>query len=113
MALLAQIKRLQDTPVEAEELERIKAQVVASDVYEQDSTFYQATQIGMLEAVGLDWSVADDYVRRIKGVTASQVQAVARKYLQEKQQTIAVLDPLPMDPGRKPQPVSTGAGHVH
>jgi zinc protease len=112
-ALLAQIKRLQDTPVDATELERIKAQVVAGEVYEQDSMFYQATQIGKLESVGLDWSVADDYVRRIKAVTPAQVQAVARTYLQEKQQTTAVLDPLPMDTDRGLQRVSTGAGHVH
>ena len=50
-ALFAQIQRLKDTPVTADELERIKTSVVASNVYEQDSSFYQAMKVGQLEAV--------------------------------------------------------------
>jgi zinc protease len=112
-ALLAQIKQLQEAPVTAEELARVKAQVVAGDVYEKDSIMNQAMQIGQLEAVGLDWSVMDEYVARVNAVTAGQVQAVARNYLVEKRQTIAVLKPLPMDAGRKPQPSLPGdANHV-
>ena len=40
--------------VSEEELERIKTQIVASKVYEKDSVFYQAMQMGTLETVGLD-----------------------------------------------------------
>ena len=112
-ALHEQIRRLQDEPVEAGELARVKAQVVASDVFEQDSIYYQAMQIGRLESVGLDWSLMDEYVERINAVTAEQVQAVARKYLVAQRQTLAVLDPLPLDTGRKPGPASTGGSHGH
>ena len=111
-ALFAQIKRLQEEPVTQQELDRIKAQVVASDVYERDSIFAQGMKIGQLEAVGLDWRLADDYVERIKAVTPEQLQAVAKKYLVEKHLTVAVLDPLPMEPGRKPRPASSGGGHA-
>ena len=110
-ALFAQIKRLQEEPVSKQELDRVKAQVVASDVYERDSIFAQGMKIGQLEAVGLDWRLADEYVDRIQAVTAEQVQAMAKKYLVEKQLTIAQLDPLPMEPGRKPRPASSGGGH--
>ncbi len=112
-ALLAQIKRLQDKPVTAEELARIKSQVVASKVYELDSIFYQGMKIGQLETVGLDWRLADEYVDRIKAVTAQQLQAVANKYLVEKNLTVAELDPLPMDAGGKSHSASAGGGHVH
>ena len=112
-ALHEQIRRLQEAPVDASELARVKAQVVASDVFEQDSIYYQAMQIGRLESVGLDWSLKDEFVKRVNAVTAEQVQAVARKYLVAKQQTIAVLDPLPLDPGNKTRPSSPGGGHVH
>lgn len=112
-ALLAQVRRLQDEPVSADELARIKSQVVAGDVYEQDSIFYQAMKIGQLETVGLDWRLADEYVDRINAVTAEQLQAVARKYLVEKNLTVAVLDPLPMDKNRQPQQAMTGGAHVH
>jgi zinc protease len=87
--------------------------VVASAVYEQDSTFYQAMKIGQLESVGLDWRVADDYVARIKAVTAEQLQAVASKYLVEKNLTVAELVPLPMESGRKPRAALPEDAHVH
>ena len=112
-ALFEQIQRLQDEPVTDEELTRIKSGVVASAVYELDSIFYQAMKIGQLEAVGLDWRLADEYVDRINAVTAEQIQSVAKKYLVEEALTVAVLDPLPMETGRKPRPQGNGGGHGH
>jgi len=102
-ALLAQIRQLQDKPVSAEELERVKAQIRADKVFEQDSIFYQAMQIGMLETVGLSWKDADQYLPRIEAVTAEQVQEVARKYLVEDQLTVAQLSPQPIDPKHPPR----------
>ncbi|UCC56769.1 MAG: insulinase family protein [Gammaproteobacteria bacterium] len=111
-ALLEQIARLQDEPVTDEELGRVKAQVVASNIYEQDSVFYQGMKIGQLESVGLDWQLEDQYVNRINAVTAEQVQAVARKYLVENRRTIAMLDPLPIEPGNKSRRPRQGDGHA-
>jgi len=91
-----QVKKLRDDLVSEDELKRIKAQVVAGDVYQRDSVFYQAMQIGSLETVGLGWQVADQYVDRVKAVTAEQVRDVARKYLVDDHLTVAVLDPLPL-----------------
>ncbi len=110
-ALRAEVARLQAEPVSDDELERIKAQVVASDVYQKDSVFYQAMEIGMLETVGLDWRLADDYVRRIRQITPEQVQAVARKYLIEDRSTVTELRPLPIGhrsvPPRHPSTTNT------
>ena len=96
-AILAQLQRLRETPVSARELARIKAQVVAGKVYERDSVFYQAMQLGTLETVGLGWQRMDEYADRVRAVTAEQVRQVAQKYLQENRLTVAVLDPLPLD----------------
>jgi zinc protease len=112
-ALFEQIQRLKDAPVAVDELERVKSKVVASDVYQQDSSFYQAMKVGQLEAVGLDWKLADAYVEQINAVTAEQVQAVAKKYLVEEHLTIAELDPLPMDTASKPRAEENGGGHGH
>ena len=92
-AIREQIKRVQDHPVEQAELDRIKAQVVAGKVYERDSVFYQAMQIGTLVTVGLDHKLLDDYLERIRAVTPAQVQAVAKKYLIDDTLTVATLDP--------------------
>jgi zinc protease len=59
--------------------------------------FYQAMQMGTLETVGLDWQVMEEYRDKINAVTPEQIQAVARKYLQNSNRTVAVLDPLPIN----------------
>ena len=110
-ALREQVDRLRKEPVSRQELERIQAQVVASKVYELDSVFYQAMQIGILETVGLDWRLLDQYVDRIKAVTPEQVQAVARKYLTDDALTVAVLEPLPLENGAT-APATTGGNDV-
>ena len=95
-ALKDEITRLQIKLVDDDELQRIKAQVLAKAVYEQDSGFYQAMQLGMLETVGLGWKVADEYVEKVNRVTAEQVRDVARKYLVEDKLSVAYLEPLPI-----------------
>ena len=100
-ALREQVQKLRDDLVNEDELKRVKAQVVASDVYQRDSVFYQAMQIGSLESVGLGWQVGDQYVDKVKAVTAEQVRDVARKYLIDDHLTVAVLDPLPISDEEK------------
>jgi len=109
-ALLEQVKQVREKPATGKELDRVKAQLRASKVYEQDSIFYQAMQMGMLETVGLGWKDADTYLERIEAVTADQVQAVARKYLLPERLTVAKLVPQPIDPKNPPR--TGGAGHV-
>lgn len=92
-ALKHEVARLQKDLIVNEELQRIKAQVLANAVYERDSAFYQAMQLGMLETVGLGWQKADEYVDKVNQVTAEQVRDVARKYLLDDRLTIAYLEP--------------------
>ncbi len=96
-AVFTQIDKLKTEPVSEQELNRIKTQVVANAVYERDSVFYQAMQIGMLETIGMDWRLTDAYVENVQAVTAEQVQAVAKKYFIDKSLTIAELIPEPIN----------------
>ena len=96
-ALLEQIQRVQTELVAPGELERIRTQLIASKVFEKDSVFYQAMQLGQLETVGLGWQLVDDYVQRLSAVTPEQVRAVAAKYLVPEVRTVARLDPQPLD----------------
>ena len=100
--LREQIERVRREPVPADELERVKAQVVARDVYERDSMFYQGMRIGIYETVGLDHRRLVEYVPRIEAVTPEQLQKVARKYLTDQVLTIAELKPLPLEPDSPP-----------
>jgi zinc protease len=111
-AVMTQLETLKTEAVSQQELERIKTQVVANAVYERDSVFYQAMQIGMLETVGLDWRLSDDYVKNIQAVTAEQVQAVAKKYFIDKTLTVAELVPQPLD-GQPRRQATAGGRHGH
>lgn len=110
-AVFEQIEQIKNQPVTQAELDRVKAQVVAGAVYERDSVFYQAMQIGMLETVGLDWKLSDQYVDNVKAVTAEQIQAVANKYFIDDTLTTAELVPLPLE-GHRPT-AAPGGNHVH
>jgi len=94
LALLAEIDRLRDEPVDPAELARVQAQVIASEVFQRDSIRAQAFEIGMLETIGVGWRAGDDYVERIRAVTAEDVQRVVGKYLQPDTLTVGVLEPL-------------------
>ena len=91
--LRAEIRRLQQEPVSREELERVVTQAVTSKVYQADSIFYQAMEIGMLETMGLDWRLADQEIERLRAATSAQVREVARKYLVDDRLNVAELIP--------------------
>lgn len=108
-ALLQQIEQVKTAGVTVAELDRVKAGVIAADVYKRDSMFYQGMQLGTVETIGFSWKILDDYAAKLRAVTPEQVQAVAKKYLRDDNLTIATLDPQPMDPNAKPQ----GKPHAH
>ncbi len=99
-----QLHKLLAEGVADDELKRAKAQVVAAHVYQQDSIFAQASQIGRLWIVGLPYDAGPAILRKLQAVTAAQVRDVARKYLVDDNLTIAELDPQPVDPNRARRP---------
>jgi zinc protease len=108
-ALLAQIELIKTGGVTQQELNRVKASVIAADVYQRDSMFYQAMQIGQLETMGYSWRLLKEYPEKLKTVTSEQIQTVAKKYLVKDNMTVATLDPQPIDPNAKP----AGKPHIH
>lgn len=108
-ALWDQINAVVNDGISDTEMHRVKAQLIASDVFKRDSMFYQAMQIGQLEASGLSWRALDITTQKLKQITPAQVQAVAKKYLTRDNMTVAVLAPQPIDPNAKPK----GKPHVH
>ncbi len=112
-ALKAEIKRVQDQGVEQKELDRVKAQVLASQVFQRDSLFYQAMLIGQWQTAGLRWQDIDIHLARLREVTAAQVQDVAKRYFIDDHLTIGTLDPQPLPKGQPfAQPFSFGGGNV-
>jgi len=109
-ALRAQVKKVADQGVTEAELQRVKTQWVASEVYKLDSVFYQARELGTAWALGLPPDNGTQLMARLRQVTAAQVQAVARKYFGDDGLTVAILRPQPLGnaPARRAVP---GARH--
>ncbi|MDH5518189.1 MAG: insulinase family protein [Gammaproteobacteria bacterium] len=112
-ALFDEVEKLKSNPPEQSELDRVKAQVIAANVYEKDSIFYQAMQLGILETTGLGWNKKDEYLEKISSITPQQVQDVANKYFVEETLTIAELKPLPMQKAKQTRTNSAGARHAN
>ena len=108
-ALLEQVEQIKEQGVTANELQRVKAQVIAAEVYQRDSMFYQGMKIGRLEVSGFSWRILDDYPAKLEAVTPEQVQAVAKRYLVKDNLTVVTLDPQPLDPNQQPK----GKPHAH
>jgi zinc protease len=107
-ALHREIARLQNEPPSEIELQRAKNQVEAARVFEQDSNFRHAMLLGQAETVGAGWRHVDQFLDRIRAVTAKDVQRVAKQYLTPDNRTVGILVPLPP---KQAEPVPTAAQH--
>ncbi len=97
-AIRDQIGRLQRDGISEAELARVKAQVIAADVYRRDSLFYQAMQLGEYVTAGLPPEALAQRVDKLRAVTAKDVQAAAKQWLQDEDLSVGVLDPQPLQP---------------
>ncbi len=107
-ALQREITRLQNEPPSELELQRAKNQVEASRVFEQDSNFRHAMLLGQSESIGAGWRRVDQFLERIRAVTAKDIQRVAKQYLTQDNRTVGILIPLP---SKQPEPAPTAAHH--
>ena len=110
-ALRAQVRKVADEGIHEAELQRVKTQWVASEVYKLDSVFNQARELGVAWSLGLPPDSQQQVIARLREVTAEQVQAVARKYFGDDGLTVATLRPQPLSgqgTARRPVP---GARH--
>lgn len=93
-AIRQELNQLKATQVSKEEFDRVKAQLKAEKIYGRDSLSNQMSVLAYPEVVGLSWQMGEDYLDAIEQVTPEQLEAVARKYFQDKRLTVATLDPI-------------------
>ena len=103
-ALRAEIQRIRDEGISAEELARVKTQAVAAQVYKRDSLMGQAMEIGYLESAGMSWRDEATLLDGLRAVTADEVQAVARRYFDDDTLSTARLEPQALGAKRPRSP---------
>ena len=110
-ALREQVARVAKDGVSEAELNRVKTQWVASEVYKLDSVFNQARELGSYWVQGQPLDAGERLIARLRAVTPGQVKAVAQKYFGDDQLTVAILRPQPVDKSRKPRTPPAGSRH--
>jgi zinc protease len=89
------IDQLKNEPISPDEMERVKAQLISERVYKMDTIQGQATELGALTSVGLDWRLSENLIDQIKTITPEQVQKIAQKYFTKERLTVAEITPKP------------------
>ena len=110
-ALRAQVALVAKNGVTEAELQRVKIQWVAGEVYKLDSVFNQARELGVNWVNGFAIDSDERLISRLRDITAAQVQSVAARYFGDDALTVATLLPQPIDKNRKPRTPSTSLRH--
>ena len=110
-ALRAEVAKVAREGITEAELNRVKTQWVAGEVYKRDSVMSQAREIGSNWIEGFALDADERLIERLRAITAAQVQAVAAKYFGDDQLTVGMLRPQPVDKNRKPRTPPPGSRH--
>jgi zinc protease len=92
-ALKLEIERIAREGVSDVELQRVKTQWTASEVYKLDSIMGQAQELGSYWINGLPLDAGEQLIARLRAVTPAQVQAVAQRYFTERTLNTGLLLP--------------------
>jgi zinc protease len=92
-ALQAQVRRVARDGVGLAELQRVKTQWAASEIYKLDSVFNQAQELGSHWLLGWGLNGQAQLMAALRTITPAQVQSVAQRYFGDEQMTVGVLWP--------------------
>ena len=90
--LRAEIQDIADNGIGKAELSRVKNRMNADEIYARDSMTSQASLMGQLESRGFRYSDEAEIRRRLKNVSAADVQAAA-KLLTDQRASVVVVKP--------------------
>jgi len=79
-SLLAEIKKLQDAPVSAAELEKAKNQIITGQLRQRETSNGKALALGEAAVLLGDPSRVNTDLARLQAVTAADIQRVMKKY---------------------------------
>jgi predicted Zn-dependent peptidase len=94
-----EIGKLQNQPLDAKELERIKTQLRAMRVRSLQSTLTRAQQLAQYAVTDGKPELVNTELDAMLAVSPAQIQAAAKKYLTPERRSVLVIQPAPRPPG--------------
>lgn len=92
------LHRFMATPIDRDQLERIKTTMLAKSVYAQDSLIGRAEEIGRLHTFNLPLDWRNKKIDFIKGIKSIDVKNCAKLYLDTSKRVVVFIDPKPITP---------------
>lgn len=92
-AIWEEIQKITREPVSADELNRAKINIRASEIYERESVGGQAAKLAYFLATAGDHEFEKRYFQMLGDVTGDEVRAVAERYLTVRNCTVEILSP--------------------
>ncbi len=92
-AFMAQLQALRDVPPDEQELQRVRAHVLANQIYAQDSVMGQGMQLGWDAMLGLDPDFHTDAAKQLAKVTPADVQRMLQRWFIVERSTTARVMP--------------------
>ena len=87
-SLLAEIKKLQDAPVSAAELEKAKNQIITDQLRQRETSNGKALALGEAAVLLGDAARVNTDLARLQAVTAADVQRVMKKYFTDENRMV-------------------------
>lgn len=108
--ILQSLQDIAEKGITDSELKRIKAQLLASQIYKRDSIFAQAMEIGGSEMADISWRDLDRIIDRIQAVRSDEIKDAVNRYFVKDRLTVITLDPQPRT-NTQPRAVPSGLRH--
>jgi zinc protease len=106
-ALLAELARIAEEPIDAAELEKVRKQARAQWVYSADGVTQQAVLLGSTEVVAGGWFL-EEFEQRLAAVTPRAVQEAAARAFDERNRTVGWYLPV-----ESPRPAAAQPAAAH
>jgi zinc protease len=107
-ALMAELKKLQQSPPSAAELEKAKNQLITDELRERQTNDGKAHAIGQAAVIEHDAAAANESLGKLQKVTASDVQRVMKRYIGDDNRVVISYLPEPAKPGAAAAPTKGG-----
>jgi len=89
-AIIVEIEQIKKKFLNQGVLQKVKTQMISTEIFERDSMYIQAKIIGQAESVDIPWTEDAKYISRIKAVTIEQLKAVMQRYIDPEKKFVVI-----------------------